>query len=75
MAVNEEYRAGRGFVYVRETPPGTIVVSFYPYSQGDPAWPGSIQAAENIDGFPTDAALAGDGDTVGAWVKQHPDWQ
>ena len=74
-AVNEEYRAGRGVVYARETAPGVIIVSFYPYKQSDTAWPGSIQVADDIDGFPKDAALAGDSATVRAWVTQYPAWQ
>jgi hypothetical protein len=74
-AVNEEYRAPRGFVYIRETAPGSIIVSFYPHSQGDPTWPGTIQAADDIDGFPKNAALRGDIDAVGAWVKQNHRWQ
>lgn len=74
-AVNEEFRAGRGFVYVRETAPGTVVVSFYPHSQSDDAWPGSIQTADQIAAFPRDAALAGDRDAVAAFVQQHPAWQ
>jgi hypothetical protein len=74
-AVNEEFRAGRGFVYVRETAPGTVVVSFYPYSQSDDAWPGSIQTGDQIDGFPVDAARQGERAAVEAFVKQHPAWQ
>ena len=66
---------GRGIVFVRETAPGMVVVSFYPYSQSDEAWPGSIQVANDIEGFPVDAALAGDSATVEAWVTQHDPWR
>jgi hypothetical protein len=75
VAVNEEFRVGRGFVYVRETAPGTVVVSFYPYAQSDEAWPGTIQAADQIEGFPVDAALSGDRDAVEQFVKRRASWQ
>lgn len=74
-ALNREFRAGRGFVYVRETAPGTVIVSFYPYSHADSVWPGTIQSADNVKGFPLDAALAGDAETVEAWVKRRDEWQ
>jgi hypothetical protein len=52
-----------------------VVVSFYPRSRDDELWPGTIEVADDIDGFPKDAALAGDTEAVGAWVKQYPAWQ
>jgi hypothetical protein len=62
----------RGRIYVRETAPGNVIVSWYSNRETDPHWPGHIMDAAAMSDFPLDAALAEDFDKVDAWVNAQP---
>jgi hypothetical protein len=63
----------RGEIYLRSTAPGLVIASWYPRSQQDPDWPGSIIAVSEDSSFPMAAWEAGDDAAVREWIAQaHP---
>jgi hypothetical protein len=60
----------RGEVYLRETVPGTILISWYPRERTMPDWPGSIIEAAQHHDFPHQAFLRGHRAVVQEWVKR-----
>jgi hypothetical protein len=71
--MDEYERTGqRGRIYVRETAPGHVIVSWYPSQERDPNWPGHIMDTATMSGFPLDAALANDFAKVDERVNAQP---
>ena len=68
------FNGDRGEVYIRETAPGLVILSWYPHKQDDPGWPGSIIEASRDPAFPVDAWETQDASTVATWVELQPFW-
>jgi hypothetical protein len=72
--VEMEIKGKRGEIYLRETMPGLLVMSWYPSSTDDPGWPGAISEPSMEHDFPTQEALAGDRDAVRRWLETREWW-
>ena len=75
MPSDMTFRGERGSVYLRETAPGVPILSWYPHSQADPGWPGTIIDTTQDPSFPTSAWERAEREPVIEWVSQHEWWQ
>jgi hypothetical protein len=62
-------RLQRGEIFIRETVPGSLVISWYPNSQADPNWPGLIMGSDELGDLPADAFRRDDTAAVLEWVN------
>ena len=68
--IDKHFYGQRGEVYLRETVPGFLVLSWYPNLQIDPTWPGSIMDTSMLHDFPHDEAMNEDWDAVEVWINR-----
>jgi hypothetical protein len=64
------FEGERGSVFLRETAPGVLILSWYPHSQADPGWPGSIIGTSMHSDFVVGSSASEQGAVAGCDVER-----